>query len=143
MELKNLLTNRQLYGIITTKDEAKENAIKPERKFAMKKATLETIRTALTDLGYENKEVLDELDAELNKGAEEKAARNAAYESIHDLIVDNLSSNPITCADLWGEIEDEVKSKGMTRGQVQHALNNLWSDEIEKITGKPNTYRRK
>ena len=109
----------------------------------MKKATLETIRTALTDLGYENKEVLDELDAELNKGAEEKAARNAAYESIHDLIVDNLSSNPITCADLWGEIEDEVKSKGMTRGQVQHALNNLWSDEIEKITGKPNTYRRK
>lgn len=108
----------------------------------MKKATLETIRTALTDLGYENTEVLAELDAELNKGAEEKAARAAAYEGIHDVIVDNLTDAPMTCADLWGEIEGEVSAKGMTRHNVQYALNNLWSDEIVKITGKPNTYRR-
>ena len=108
----------------------------------MKKATLETIRTALTDLGYENTEVLAELDAELNKGAEEKAARAAAYEGIHDVIVDNLTDTPMTCADLWGEIEGEVSAKGMTRHNVQYALNNLWSDEIVKIAGKPNTYRR-
>ena len=108
----------------------------------MKKATLETIRTALTDLGYENTEVLAELDAELNKGAEEKAARAAAYEGIHDVIVDNLTDTPITCADLWGEIEGEVSAKGMTRHNVQYALNNLWTDEIVKIAGKPNTYRR-
>ena len=107
----------------------------------MKKATLETIRTALTDLGYENKEVLDELDAELNKGAAEKAARAAAYESIHSLIVDNLSDTPITCADLLAEIEPEVVANGMTRHNVQYALNNLWQDEIVKIAGKPNTYR--
>lgn len=107
----------------------------------MKKATLETIRTALTDLGYENKEVLDELDAELNKGAAEKAARAAAYEEIHSLIVDNLSDTPITCADLLVEIEPEVAAKGMTRHNVQYALNNLWQDEIVKIAGKPNTYR--
>ena len=108
----------------------------------MKKATLETIRTALTDLGYENAEVLAELDAELNKGAEEKAARAAAYEGIHDVIVDNLTDTPMTCADLWGEIEGEVSAKGMTRHNVQYALNNLWTDEIVKIAGKPNTYRR-
>jgi hypothetical protein len=108
----------------------------------MKKATLETIRTALTDLGYENTEVLAELDAELNKGAEEKAARAAAYEGIHDVIVDNLTDTPMTCADLWGEIEGEVSAKGMTRHNVQYALNNLWTDEIVKIAGKPNTYRR-
>jgi predicted house-cleaning NTP pyrophosphatase (Maf/HAM1 superfamily) len=107
----------------------------------MKKATLETIRTALTDLGYENKEVLDELDAELNKGAAEKAARAAAYEGIHSLIVDNLSDTPITCADLFVEIEPEVVAKGMTRYNVQYALNSLWQDEIVKIAGKPNTYR--
>lgn len=107
----------------------------------MKKATLETIRTALTDLGYENKEVLDELDAELNKGAAEKAARAAAYEEIHSLIVDNLSDTPITCADLLVEIEPEVAARGMTRHNVQYALNNLWQDEIVKIAGKPNTYR--
>ena len=110
----------------------------------MKKATLETIRTALLDAGYESTDpVMAELDAEINKGAEEKAARAAAYESIHDIIVDNLSDTPITCADLWVEIEGEVAAKGMTRHNVQYALNNLWQDEIVKISGKPNTYRRK
>ena len=107
----------------------------------MKKATLETIRTALTNLGYENKEVLDELDAELNRSTAEKAARAEAYEGIHSLIVDNLSDTPITCADLFVEIEPEVVAKGMTRYNVQYALNNLWQDEIVKIAGKPNTYR--
>ena len=109
----------------------------------MKKATLETIRTALTDLGYENTEILAELDVELNKGAEEKAARAAAYAGIHDIVVDNLTETPVTCSDLWGEIEGEVTAKGMTRHNVQYALNNLWQDEIVKIAGKPNTYRRK
>ena len=108
----------------------------------MKKATLETIRTALTDLGYANAEVLAELDAELNKGAEEKAARAAAYEGIHSIVVDNLTDTPMTCADLFSEIEAEVVAKGMTRHNVQYALNNLWQDEIVKIAGKPNTYRR-
>jgi predicted house-cleaning NTP pyrophosphatase (Maf/HAM1 superfamily) len=108
----------------------------------MKKATLETIRTALTDLGYENAEVLAELDAELNKGLAEKQARAEAYEGIHNIVVDNLSDTPITCADLFVEIEPEVVAKGMTRHNVQYALNNLWQDEIVKIAGKPNTYRR-
>lgn len=108
----------------------------------MKKSTLETIRTALINLGYENPEIMDELDAELSKGAEEKAKRAAAYEEIHSLIVDNLTDTPVTCADLFGEIEGEVIAKGMTRHNVQYALNNLWQDEIVKIAGKPNTYRR-
>ena len=108
----------------------------------MKKATLEAIRTALTDLGYENAEVMGELDAELSKGAEEKAARAAAYAGIHDIVVDNLTDTPVTCADLFAEIEDDIVAKGMTRHNVQYALNNLWQDEIVKIAGKPNTYRR-
>lgn len=107
----------------------------------MKKSTLSTIRTALTDLGYENAEVLAELDAELNKGAEAKAARNAVYESIHSLIVDNLTGTPVTCADLWDEISGDAPD-GITRHNVQYALNNLWPEEIVKIPGKPNTYRR-
>lgn len=108
----------------------------------MKKATLETIRTALTDLGYENTEILAELDAELNKGAEEKAARAAAYAGIHDIVVDNLTDTPVCLNDLWPEIEGEITAKGMTKHNVQYALNNLWQDEIVKIAGKPNTYRR-
>lgn len=109
----------------------------------MKKATLETIRTALLDAGYESTDpVMVELDAELNKGAEEKAARAAAYEGIHRIVVDNLTDTPVSCSDLWGEIESEVSAKGMTRHNVQYALNNLWQDEIVKIAGKPNTYRK-
>ena len=112
----------------------------------MKKATLETISKVLHDIpsfsdGHPG--VLEEVDAELNKGAEEKAARAAAYEGIHDVIVDNLTDTPMTCADLWGEIESEVTAKSMTRHNVQYALNNLWQDEIEKIPGKPNTYKRR
>ena len=112
----------------------------------MKKATLQAIYDTLTMPELEGKvsaDVLSEIDAELNKGAEEKAARAAAYAGIHDIVVDNLTETPVTCSDLWGEIEAEVTAKGMTRHNVQYALNNLWQDEIVKVAGKPNTYRRK
>ena len=109
----------------------------------MKKATLEAIRKALIEIIPDTDPMIVELDAELNKGAAEKAARAEAYEGIHSLIVDNLNDTPITCADLFVEIEPEVVAKGMTRHNVQYALNNLWQDEIVKIPGKPNTYRRK
>jgi len=108
----------------------------------MKKATLENIRTALVNAGYDSTNpMMVELDTELNKGAAEKAARAAEYEAIHDLIVDNLSDTPVTVADLVTEIEGELP-EGMNRHKVQYALNNLWQDEIVKIAGKPNTYRR-
>jgi len=110
----------------------------------MKKATLETIRDTLIDLGVSDTDpMVVELNVELNRGAEEKAARTAAYEGIHDLIVDNLSDTPVTCKDLFEEIHDDLPAGMDTQGKVQYALNNLWQDEIEKIPGKPNTYKRK
>ena len=110
----------------------------------MKKATLEAIRDTLVDLGVNDTDpMVVELTAELNKGAEEKAARAAAYEGIHDIVVDNLTETPVSLTDLWPEIEGDITAKGMTKHNVQYALNNLWQDEIVKIVGKPNTYRRK
>ena len=111
----------------------------------MKKATLEIIRDALNSINFgdADPDTMAEINAELNKGAEEKAARAAAYAGIHDVIVDNLSETPVCLNDLWPEIEGEITAKGMTKGNVQWALNNLWQDEIEKISGKPNTYKRK
>ena len=111
----------------------------------MKKATLQAIYDTLTMPELEGKvsaDVLSEIDAELNKGAEEKAARAAAYAGIHDVVVDNLTDTPVSLNDLWGEIEGDITAKGMTKHNVQYALNNLWQDEIVKIVGKPNTYRR-
>lgn len=111
----------------------------------MKKATLEIIRDALNSINFgdADPDAMAEINAEINKGAEEKAARDAVYESVHELVVDNLSSTPITCSDLWEEIGVEASAKGMTLRKLQYALSNLWQDEIEKISGKPNTYRRK
>jgi hypothetical protein len=110
----------------------------------MKKTTLETVVNVLNGIpGFEDgyPGILDELKAELNKGAAEKAARAAEYDAVHDLIIDNLTDTPITCAELFAEIENELPD-GMSRYKVQHALNNLWQTEIVKIPGKPNTYRR-
>lgn len=108
----------------------------------MKKATLETIRTALLDAGYESTDpVMVELDKEINKGAEVKAKNAEAYEGIHDVVIGTLSDTPVTLAELWESIEGEVP-EGITKGKVQYALSHLWQDEIVKIEGKPNTYRK-
>ena len=108
----------------------------------MKKNTLETIKTALTSFGFADADVLAELDAEINRGAEKKAANAAAYEAIHSLVVDNLSDTPVTVTELYEEIKTDLSGTGMSKGQVQYALNNLWQDEIVKIPGKPNTYKK-
>lgn len=116
----------------------------------MKKLSLVAIQTLLSDLiaddptnEAEYGDILAEVTAELNKGTEAKAARAAAYEGIHRVIVDNLSDTYVSFSDLWPEIEPEVIAKGMTKHNAQWALNNLWQDEITRMRGNPNTYARK
>jgi len=108
----------------------------------MKKATMNTILSALTAIDpekYANE--IAELTAELSKGQAQKDKNAEAYESIHSLIVEALSDTPVTCGELWESIEENVPD-GITKGKVQYALTHLWQDEIVKIEGKPNTYRR-
>lgn len=107
----------------------------------MKKATFEAIKTALTNFGYADEEVLAELDKEINKGAEAKAKNAEAYDAIHDIVIGALTSAPATVAEIWEAIENDVP-EGVTKGKVQYALTHLWSDEIVKVEGKPNGYRR-
>ena len=107
----------------------------------MKKATFEAIKTALTNFGFADEDILAELDKEINKGAEAKAKNAEAYDAIHDIVMGALSAVPVTVAELWESIEDEVP-EGITKGKVQYALTHLWQDEIVKIEGKPNTYRK-
>ena len=82
-----------------------------------------------------------ELEAELAKSDEAKAKNAEAYASIHDLIMDTLSDTPVTCAELYDTISADLP-EGVTKGKVQYALTHLWQDEIVKIAGKPNTYRK-
>lgn len=107
----------------------------------MKKATLQEIHDLLVNWDECPERLIEEINAELNKDADAKAKSAEAYESIHALIVDTLSSTPVTCGELWDAIQGEVPD-GITKGKVQYALTHLWQDEIVKIEGKPNTYRR-
>lgn len=108
----------------------------------MKKATLVAIKDALTGYGYMDSEVLSELNREITRGEDAKAKNAEAYEAIHELVVDNLDKvTPCTCGELYEAIASELPAD-MTRSKVQYALNNLWQDEVVKIPGKPNTYRR-
>lgn len=110
----------------------------------MKKATLETIRTALLDAGYESTDpVMEELTAEINKGEEQKAKNAAVYASFHDMVMEVLSeaTAPVTIAELWDAIEADVP-EGVTKGKLQYAVTRLWKDEITKIDGNPNSYTK-
>ena len=113
---------------------------KPERQTLMKKASLSAVYSALKSIDFDS-EILAEIEKELNRDAERKAQNAQAYESIHDPIVSNLGSAPVTCAELYESIKSELP-EGITKGKVQYALTHLWQDEIVKIEGKPNTYRR-
>ena len=107
----------------------------------MKKLSLVAIKNALVGFGFEDADILSELDKEINKGAEQKAKNAEAYEGIHDLVMRTLTDVPVTIAELFESIESELP-EGMTKGKVQYAVTHLWQDEIVKIEGKPNTYRK-
>ena len=107
----------------------------------MKKLSLVAIKNALVGFGFEDEEILAELEKEITKGDVQKAKNAEAYEALHDLIVGNLGDTPVTCAELFEAIEDELP-QGTTKGKVQYALTHLWQDEIVKIEGKPNSYRK-
>ena len=105
----------------------------------MKKTSLVTIKTALTNFGFEDEDILSELTAEINKGEEQKAKNAAVYASFHDIVMATLSDTPITLAELWESIENEVPD-GVTKGKVQYAITRLWKDEVKKVEGNPNGY---
>ena len=115
----------------------------------MKKATLQFIAAYLsenTQYADDNEKsalesALSEINAELTKGQAQKDKNAEAYESIHSLIVNILPDTPVTCSEVWEAIRGDVPT-GITKSKVQYALSHLWQDEIVKIEGKPNTYRR-
>ena len=107
----------------------------------MKKLSLVAIKNALVGFGYADEDILAELDKEITKGEAQKAKNAEAYDAIHDIVMGALSAVPVTVAELWDAIEENVP-EGITKGKVQYALTHLWQDEIVKIEGKPNTYRK-
>ena len=109
----------------------------------MKKATMNTILTLIATIDTpEADAVRAELNAELNKDAERKAQNAELYASAKEVVMAELGETPVTISELWDALSDQLSEMGMTKGKVQYALTHLWGDEIVKIEGKPNTYRR-
>ena len=108
----------------------------------MKKVTLNTIASVLSSIDFEGKDaVLAELNTELNRGAEAKAQKGAEYDAVKPIVLDALSETPVTIAELYDAVKDALP-ENFSRGKVQYAVTKLWADEIVKIDGKPNTYKK-
>lgn len=136
------MTNRKPYDIIRAQ-QRKENLKKTRKVNIMKKNTLRTIYTSLLDFGYESTDpIMEEIATELNRGAEEKAAKNAEYMAVKDIILGALMDTPATIAEIYESIKDELPD-GFTRNKVQYAITRLFADEVAKFDGKPNTYALK
>lgn len=108
----------------------------------MKKSTLAYIAATLSTIDFENKaNVIDEINAELNRGVEKRQAKIEEYAENRAVILGGLSDTPVTIAELYESIKDELP-EGFSRNKVQYAIVNLYKDEVEKISGSPNTYKR-
>lgn len=84
----------------------------------------------------------DEMTAELNKGAEEKARNAEQYEQAKAIVMDELNDTPVTIGELWDALADKLSEVGMTKGKLQYAVTRLWKGEIVRTEGKVNTYSK-
>ena len=111
----------------------------------MKNSTIKTIYAILTGANTDEAEklaVIRELEDDFAKQAEKASAKLDTYETIHDVVMAHLGDKPMTVAEIFTACESELPD-GTTKNKVQYGLLNYWKDEVVKIEGKPNQYRRK
>lgn len=109
----------------------------------MKKNTLSTIASILNNVDFENKPaIMDELNAELNRGAVAKAAKASEYDAAMPVVLDVLGQTtaPLTVAEIFEACENDLP-EGFTKNKVSYGLTHYWTDRVVKIDGKVNTYR--
>ena len=106
----------------------------------MKKNTMNAILSLIATIDTpEAEEVRAELNAELNKGAEQKAQNDALYDEAKVIVMGELGDKPCTIGELYNALADELPA-GFTKGKLQYAVTRLWKDEIVRTEGKVNTY---
>ena len=110
----------------------------------MKKATMNTILSLIATIDTpEADEVRAELNAELNKGAEQKAENAKLYDTAKAVVFAELGTTDkaVTIGELFEAVEDNLP-EGFTKGKLQYAMTRLWKDELVRVEGKVNTYRK-
>ena len=108
----------------------------------MKKATMNTILTLIATIDTpEADEVRAELNAELNKGAEQKAQNAAVYEAVKPIVMEELGDATCTVGELWEAVADKMPA-GFTKGKLQYAMTRLWVNDLVRVEGKINAYHK-
>lgn len=109
----------------------------------MKKATMKTLVDYIMTNGIEELyPVRDELNAELNRGAEKADANRKLYESAREIVLDVIpKTTPVTVAEIYEAVKDKLPSD-VSKSKVQYALGHYWTDEVVKHEGKVNSYTR-
>lgn len=109
----------------------------------MKKATMKTLVDYIVTNGIEELyPVRDELNAELNRGAEKADANRKLYESAKEIVLEVIpKTTPVTVAEIYEAVKDKLPSD-ITKSKVQYALGHYWTDEVVKHEGKVNSYTR-
>ena len=109
----------------------------------MKKVTMNTILSLIATIDTpEADAVRAELTAELNKDVARKAQNAELYDSAKDIVLGELgmATEAVTISELYEAVADKLP-EGFTKGKLQYAVTRLWTDAIEKVEGKVNTYR--
>ena len=106
----------------------------------MKNTSYASIYSFLTANGYSNKEVLADLEKELNRNVEAKQAKDALYEKAKAVVLAAMDA-PASITEIYDGIAKDLP-EGFTKGMMQYAITRLWKDEIVKTEGKTNLYSR-
>ena len=111
----------------------------------MKNSTIKTIYAILTGANTDEAEklaVIRELEDDFAKQAEKASAKLDTYEAIHDVVMAHLSDKPMTVAEIFTAGEGDWP-EGTTKNKISYGLTHYWENEVTKIQGKVNEYRRK
>lgn len=109
----------------------------------MTKAIMNSILNTIASIDTPEAEAIrNAINVELAKGAEKAQANRDLYATAHDVVIGALSETPVTIAELYEEIADNLP-EGFSKGKVQYAITRLWADEVTKVEGKVNSYTRK
>jgi len=111
----------------------------------MKNATIKTIYAILTGENTNEADKLTcirELEDEFAKAAEKASAKQDTYDTMRVVVLNILNDKPMTVAEIFTAGEGDWP-EGTTKNKISYGLTHYWENEVVKIQGKVNEYRRK
>ncbi len=111
----------------------------------MKNATMKSIYAILTGENTNEADrlaAIRELEDEFTKQAEKATAKLDTYDAMRAVVLNILNDKPMTVAEIFTAGEGDWP-EGTTKNKISYGLTHYWENEVVKIQGKVNEYRRK